>query len=448
MQALWCSRSRVCRSASEYSALAAYACALPLPFAAMSPDRSPTYCDRINFLLQLASSLHNYGTTAQRLEAAITKVATRLELRCNPWSNPTGLILSVSDARIPVEENPPETTRVVRLEPGDIDLGRLAAADAIAEQVLSGQMQLADGASALRALTAPTPTRDLVAMGASFGLASASVAGLLGSGWADIATAAVIGWVIGAMYLLGAGRPRLFEALDAIAALLATLLATAVAFWLVPINLKTVVMASLIVLLPGLTLANAVSELSSQHLVSGTARFAGAVVTLLKLTFGTVAATQLARVLGWIPPEPTVVLAPSWLEWASLALATLAFCILFRAKMRDWPVVIAAAVVGYLTSRYVGGAMGNEVGVFAAGFAITALSNVYARRFKRPGATVRVPGVILLVPGSVGFRSLSFVFERDVFLGLDTGFALVTVLISLVAGMLFGNLLVPTRSTL
>ena len=164
----------------------------------MSSNHSPTYCDRINFLLQLASSLHNYGTTAQRLEAAITKVAHRLELRCNPWSNPTGLILSVSDARIPVEDNPPETTRVVRLEPGDIDLGRLADADAIAEQVLSGQMQLADGAYALRALTAPTPKGEQVAMGASFGLASASVAGLLGSGWADIATAAVIGWVIGA----------------------------------------------------------------------------------------------------------------------------------------------------------------------------------------------------------------------------------------------------------
>jgi uncharacterized membrane protein YjjB (DUF3815 family) len=56
--------------------------------------------------------------------------------------------------------------------------------------------------------------------------------------------------------------------------------------------------------------------------------------------------------------------------------------------------------------------------------------------------------MILLVPGSVGFRSLSFVFERDVFLGLDTAFTVITVLISLVAGLLFGNLLVPPRRSL
>ena len=115
---------------------------------------------------------------------------------------------------------------------------------------------------------------------------------------------------------------------------------------------------------------------------------------------------------------------------------------------RDYPVVMASAVLGYLCSRYGGAALGNEAGVFMAGIAVSAASNLYARTFSRPGAVVRVPGMILLVPGSVGFRSLSFVFERDVFLGLDTGFTVITVLISLVAGLLFGNLLIPPRRSL
>jgi uncharacterized membrane protein YjjB (DUF3815 family) len=61
---------------------------------------------------------------------------------------------------------------------------------------------------------------------------------------------------------------------------------------------------------------------------------------------------------------------------------------------------------------------------------------------------VREPGIILLVPGSVGFRSLSAVLERDVLLGLDTAVSLIVVLISLVAGLLFGDLLVPPRRAL
>jgi uncharacterized membrane protein YjjB (DUF3815 family) len=73
---------------------------------------------------------------------------------------------------------------------------------------------------------------------------------------------------------------------------------------------------------------------------------------------------------------------------------------------------------------------------------------VFARFAQRPGALVREPGIILLVPGSVGFRTLSFVFERDVLLGLDTAITLVTLLVSIVAGLLFGDLLVPPRRKL
>jgi len=405
-----------------------------------------SFADRIEFLIQLARRLHSYGTTAQRLEGAICAVAKRLRLVCDPWSNPTGLLLSLSDANAGREGA--ETTRLLRLEPGDIDLRKLCQADAIAERVMSGEMGLHEGSRALQALDRAPGQRGQLLMVFSFGLTSASVAVLLRTGWAAILTAACIGWLIGALSLLGIGRPRLAEALDALSALLATLIVFAVAHYIVPISLQSVVVAALIVLLPGLALTNAVSELSSQHLVSGTARFAGALATLLKLTFGTVAGTQVAHYLGWTPTEPLPALQPFWLEWAALLIGSYAFAVLFRADRRDYLLVMASAWLGYLTTRYAGAALGSEGGVFIAGLVVGALSNLYARAFNRPGALVRVPGIILLVPGSVGFRSLNFALERDVMLSLDTGFALVALLISLVAGLLFGNLLVPARHNL
>ena len=87
-------------------------------------------------------------------------------------------------------------------------------------------------------------------------------------------------------------------------------------------------------------------------------------------------------------------------------------------------------------------------GVFVAGMVVTAVSNAYGRYFNRPGALIRVPGIILLVPGSLGFRSFNFVFERDVLTGLDTAFAVAMALIALVAGVLFGSLLVSPRRNL
>lgn len=413
-------------------------------------DAETSFIARTEFIIELARRLHAYGTTAQRLEGAISAVAKRLGVGCEIWSNPTGIILSFSD---PTRGPLTDTTRVIRLEPGDIDLRKLCQADAIADRVMTGELDLAAGKAALRALDRP-PGRRAVAMTIfSFGLASAAVAALLRTGWGDIATAAVIGWLIGALSMAAATRPRLLEASDAVAALVATLLAAGVASWLLPLTLNLVVVASLIVLLPGLMLTNAVAELTHQHLVSGTARFAGAMATLLKLTFGTVAAMQVVRLLGWQPQEAAAAMLPAWLEWVALGIASYAFAVLFRAEKRDYPLVMAAAWLGYGVTRLAGIWLGAEagsfpVGVFLAGMTVTAVSNAYARWVNRPGALIRVPGIILLVPGSVGFRSLTFVMERDVMLGLDTAFTLVNALVALVAGILFGNLLMPSRRNL
>ena len=55
------------------------------------------YAERLAFVVELAEQLHAYGTTAQRLEGALNAVASALHLECEPWSNPTGLILTFSD---------------------------------------------------------------------------------------------------------------------------------------------------------------------------------------------------------------------------------------------------------------------------------------------------------------------------------------------------------------
>lgn len=413
-------------------------------------DAESSFVARTEFIIELARRLHAYGTTAQRLEGGIAAVAKRLGVGCEIWSNPTGIILSFSDpSRGPLTD----TTRVIRLEPGDVDLHKLCKADEIADRVMTGEMNLAEGKAALRALDVAPGRRAVALTVFSFGLTSASVAALLRTGWADIATAAVIGWLIGALFMFAVRRPRLLEAVEALAALMATLLAAAVATWIAPLSLNLVVVASLIVLLPGLALTNAVAELTHQHLVSGTARFAGATATLLKLTFGTVAAMQIVHLLGWTPREAAAATLPPWLEWVALAFASYSFAVLFRADKRDYPLVMAAAWLGYGVTRLAGLWLGTEagsfpVGVFLSGMVVTAVSNAYARWVNRPGALIRVPGIILLVPGSVGFRSLTFVMERDVMLGLDTAFTLVNALVALVAGILFGNLLVTSRRNL
>jgi uncharacterized membrane protein YjjB (DUF3815 family) len=283
---------------------------------------------------------------------------------------------------------------------------------------------------------------------ASYAISAGSIAAILHTGWAGVATAALIGVLIGVVYLLSIERPNIAAASDAISALVATVIAIVVAVYVMPIAVRSVVIASLIVLMPGLTLTTAVRELSSQHLISGTARMMGAVATLLKLAFGAVAATQLCTLLGLVPLPDAEAAVPRWTEWLAVFAAAFAFAVLFRSPRRYVPVVVGSVLLGYACTQLGGAYVAPAFGVFLGSLVIGAASNLFARLAQRPGALVREPGIILLVPGSVGFRTLSFVFERDVLLGLDTAITLVTLLVSIVAGLLFGDLLVPPRRKL
>lgn len=411
------------------------------------PLTSASYAAKINFVIELAERLHVYGTTAQRLEGAISAVAHKLRLDCEPWSNPTGMILTFSDPQRPLGDS--ETTRVIRLPPGDNDLYRLSETDRIAEDVMAERIDLAGAHAAMSALDEPPRLRARAMQVFGFALAATAIAGLLRLPWLDIGVAGFNGLLIGLLVQAAEMRPRLKEGLEAIAGTLAAGVAIVVASFVAPLNQNTVIIASLIVLLPGLALTNAVNELTSQHLVSGTARFAGAVTTVLKLAVGVVIALYVADLLNLQPAIRALRPQPQWVEWGALAIAAFAFAVLFRADRRDYPKVMVAAASGYLIARFGGLAFGSPAGIFLAALVVTAAGNAYARWWHRPGAILRVPGIIMLVPGSASLRGLlELIQQQDVTAGQDAMLAALNILLALIAGLLSGNLLLPPRRNL
>ncbi|SBV38052.1 conserved membrane hypothetical protein [uncultured Stenotrophomonas sp.] len=413
---------------------------------AILPNRA-TYAQRVAFVSEIAGRLHSYGTTAQRLEAAVVALSQQLDLDCEPWSNPTGLILSFSDPTQAIGSS--DITRVIRLGPGDNNLHKLAMADQIADAVASGQMSIAQGHTALRQLDRDPTWRDNTQMLLSFGLGSAGVAGMWRLPWLDVITAGVTGLLIGVLLFYADRRVATREAGEALAAVLAGFVVVLVASFIGPLNQNSVIIAALVVLVPGMSLTNAVNELTSQHWVSGTARFAGALTTIMKLTVGAMIAVTITRLLGLEPQIRALRPQPEWVEWGSVVLASFAFAMLFRASWRDYPWVMAASLAGYAISRYGGQQWGVPVGIFLAAMTLAAAGNLFGRVVQRPGAIVRLPGIIMLVPGSISLRGvLSLVQQQNVNAGESALLTVTNVVMALVAGLLFGNLLIPARKNL
>ena len=206
-------------------------------------------------------------------------------------------------------------------------------------------------------------------------------------------------------------------------------------------------MASLIILLPGMSLTVAMTELATRNLIAGTARLVSAVIVLLELVVGVALGEQLANVfvhVTAIEPAPL----PEWTRWVALIASSLGVAVLVQAQPRAFGWIVGACVVGYVGSRYGTAWLGPQMGVLVGAFALGVLSNLYARYLDRPAQVVQVPAVFLLVPGSMGFRGMTSLLDKNTLSGVDTLFAMFVVAIAIVAGLLVSNAVIPPRRSL
>jgi uncharacterized membrane protein YjjB (DUF3815 family) len=235
---------------------------------------------------------------------------------------------------------------------------------------------------------------------------------------------------------------RLFELL---AACLAAALATAAPALGLHVSAPLATLAGVVVLLPGFSLTIAMAELAAGHLASGTARLAGAFMVFIGITFGVAVGRQISASLFGPPPVVAPETLPMWTLWVALVAIPLAFTILLRAHPRDTIWIVLASLCGYAGSRLGVVLLGPQLGACIGALAVGVASNLYERVLERPAQVPLVPGVLLLVPGSIGFRSLTLLLEQKVFVGVDAAFTMLLTATSLVAGLLLADIVLPAR---
>ena len=110
---------------------------------------------------------------------------------------------------------------------------------------------------------------------------------MLGGGWREACAGAIVGLVVGAIALAGAASRRARSpSTRTLAAVAASFCAVALAQLGLEASPDVVTLAALVTFLPGMTLTIGMRELSTEHLQSGVANTASALVQLLGLVFG------------------------------------------------------------------------------------------------------------------------------------------------------------------
>ena len=73
---------------------------------------------------------------------------------------------------------------------------------------------------------------------------------------------------------------------------------------------------------------------------------------------------------------------------------------------------------------------------------------LFTRIRRHPSAVTLLPGLVVLVPGGLGFKGLEFIIQKQLVLGLDTAFQALFVAIALLMGLLLAQVAVHPRTAL
>jgi uncharacterized membrane protein YjjP (DUF1212 family) len=397
---------------------------------------------RLAFAIKLAGLLHRYGTPTHRLEDAMSQVLGRLGLEGIVFSIPTGIFAGFGPADR-------QHTAIIRADLGQIHLEKLSMLDALVRRVIAGETGVEAGSRELDEIAAMPSRYGAPLRFICFAVASAAAARSFGGGWREVLVAAVIGMITGGLVELAGRAENARRISETMAAVIAGALTVTVARVVFPTSTFIPTIAGLIVLIPGLMLTTAVTELATRNLVSGTARLTGAVMLFLELGIG----AALGGTIGRLLPDArhvqrTATPLPEWTLYPALLLAPLTFAVLFRTAPRDIVWVMVAGIAGFGGARLGSVLLGPALGTFVGAVIIGLLGNFLARVLERPSTLLLVPGIVFLFPGSFGFGSFSKFLENDVLSGVTIAFELVLAAVALVTGLLLANAILPPRKAL
>ncbi|MCC2615168.1 threonine/serine exporter family protein [Aestuariibacter halophilus] len=397
------------------------------------------------FIVKLGKMLHKYGTPAFRLEAYLTEVATYLGVHASFISTPTSLTFVIWS-----DKHEDEYTHAARLQPGDLDMNALSLTDELASSLLAGKLTLADADARLSEIDAMPSLYGKWITGGAFGLSTGAFAMLMGASWPEILWSGLLGLVAYLWTLWSMRSKRVHLMLEPVTAFFAGVLACAISRYLDPgINIPLIVLSSVIVFVPGLALTMGLAELSSRNMVSGTARVMDALMQLFKLYFGAFLGVSVGfSIFGENVYRPAESL-PYWATWLSVFLLCIALVAIFRTRLKHLPWAMASAFIAYSATAWSSEYLDQGLGAFVGAFALGVFANAFTRIVNQPSTIVAMHGLIVLVPGSKTYIGLnSFISGQDFVQADHVGQEVFLIFMSLVAGLIFANVVMPTKKAL
>src|SRR5678815_1127255 len=166
--------------------------------------------ESIAFILKLGRALHQYGSAAHRLEDVVDHVSEKLGLDAQVFSQPTSLFAAFGQLGS-------QRTFMLRVSPGEVNLGKLSDVDDVVRDVLHGRITPSAGSAKLDVIRDAKWRYSSAANVLSFGVISGASSLLLGGGEKELVVSIFIGLINGLLSLVAQRSKRFARVFSAVA---------------------------------------------------------------------------------------------------------------------------------------------------------------------------------------------------------------------------------------
>ena len=256
---------------------------------------------------------------------------------------------------------------------------------------------------------------------------------------ANIAAAAILGFIVGLLKMLVQERTLFAVPMPVVAATVVSAAVFYAANSGLPVDPLHMLVPPLVTFLPGGMLTLGMVELAYGDMVSGSSRLITGFVQLVLLTFGLAAG---AALMG-VHPENLVYASSQfvkvpWAAWAGVPVFCLGVFLHFSAPRNSLPWILLVALAAIAAQRAAAALFGAEISGFFGMIVAMPASYLIHQRFNGPPATVTsLPSFWLVVPGSLGLLSVTRMLS-DRAAGIEGLITVVFVITSVALGTLVG----------
>ncbi|CEP07751.1 hypothetical protein [Parasitella parasitica] len=394
------------------------------------------YEKKKSIIILLGRLLLKCGCPCHRVDETLQHTSKLLELDASFSFLPDSVLITFTDGD--------ETQSIMVKSPQGFDNGKIAKINDIMNFFQRGEIDLDRCLVLLHDVATAPPTCGVWSTVAFFTLSSFTASAMMFKGtWVDASISGSLGLLVAILYILSAHFPiyaRVFEiSASVVVAIITRALHRYCCF-------TSVVLSSILILLPGYTMTVGVIELSARHVTTGIVRLVYAVFYAFQLAYGLQVGSSVYNAIDPSAPEDGLCgqpLVSPWFYILLLPVLSIAIALSYGSSRRQWISQTLSATIAFCLSYFLGKVIpdGQIVGSIAA-FAIGLYSNFALKVTGEPPLAPLCVGVTLLVPGSIGVRgAYSVLHQIDLGQG-DFPMQMLTIALGLSAGLFAAAMIV------